>query len=253
MLFCVLLFLYLFDCKNTGQVCEIFAEVKIIFFFLRKKAYLCIVIVAKPSCRKKSLNIAKDNGDSNKYYMENKQTKNAETETGAVSLFIKIMEHNHKNITFKDIRRDPNKEANADIMATGDGYAKTFFEIKSTKAKEKYWGRIAFGEILSALDAAKKGYNYFFVIIRMGQTGNVCQFICPENAKYRPFLTLEEMLKYTNGKFSFGIDFIVRYNNAKDKKLLAYAEDADNDQSYTIDNLKEKRALIEMISQNDHS
>lgn len=187
--------------------------------------------------------------------MENKQTKNAKTETSAVSSFIKYMEqeHHNKNITFKDIRRDPNKEANADIMATGEGYTKTFYEIKSTKAKEKYWGRITFGEILSALDAVKKGYNYFFVIIRVGQTDNVFQFICSEKAKYRPFLTLEEMLTFTNGKFSFGIDFIVRYSNTKGNKLLAYAEDTDDDQSYTIDNLKEKRVLIEMISKNDHA
>lgn len=187
--------------------------------------------------------------------MENKQTKNAKTETSAVSSFIKYMEqeHHNKNITFKDIRRDPNKEANADIMATGEGYTKTFYEIKSTKAKEKYWGRITFGEILSALDAVKKGYNYFFVIIRVGQKDNDFQFICPKKAKYHPFLTLEEMLTFTNGKFSFGIDFIVRYSNKKGNKLLANAENTDDDQSYTIDNLKEKRVLIEMISKNDHA
>ena len=184
--------------------------------------------------------------------MENKQTKNAETENSAVSLFIKYMERHNENATFKDIRRDPNKEANADIMATGEGYTKTFFEIKSTKAKEKYWGRISFGEILSALDAVKKGYDYFFVIIRVEQTDNDFQFICPEKAKYRPCLTLEEMLTFTNGKFSFGIDFIVRYNT-KGNNLLTYAEDTDDYQSYTIDNLKEKRVLIEMISKNDHS
>lgn len=185
--------------------------------------------------------------------MGNKQKKNAETETSAVSWFIKYMEDHNKNTTFKDIRRDPNKEANADIMATGEGYPKTFYEIKSTKAKEKYWGRISFGEILSALDAVKKGYDYFFVIIRVGQKDNVFHFICPEKAKNRPVLTLEEMLTFTNGKFSFGIDFIVRYSKTKENKLLAYAENTDDDQSYTIDNLKEKRVLIEMISKYDRS
>ena len=37
MLFLVLLFLYLFSCKITGWLCEIFAEVIFFFIFIEEK------------------------------------------------------------------------------------------------------------------------------------------------------------------------------------------------------------------------
>ena len=135
--------------------------------------------------------------------MSNKQENNNETESNAIKLFINLMDNRYKDkgITFTDIHKSKTEEVNADVKATNKDGKTTYFEIKSTKAKEKYWGRIAFGEIISALDAEIKGYKYFFVIIKIDESSNGITFIFPKNAeKKNPFLTLDEMLKYTNGK-----------------------------------------------------
>lgn len=163
-----------------------------------------------------------------------------------------------RGISILDNRRQQVSTVNADIVATGGDLARpVFIEVKSTKAKERYWGRIVFGEILDALDAEKKGYDYYFAIVKIDKSEKGFSFIFPKNIHKEPFLSLEEMLRFTNGKYSYGIDFIVKYKIGKKNEFgdyeITYPEESEKVQPYKITKLIEQRWLLEKIAQDDRT
>ena len=170
---------------------------------------------------------------------DTRKTK-VKTEDAAIEFFIRFLEQEKgiDPIEINDIRANrKDKKVNADIYVKENN---TYYEIKSTEAKDRYWGRIMFTEIISALE----NDNYYFVILKKGGK-NGFQFIYPKGTQNKPFMTLNEMLKFTNRKDSYGIDFVVKYKGkrGKDGELQL---DTDTDH-FTIEDMLRKQKIYEQL------
>ena len=128
----------------------------------------------------------------------------------------------------------------ADVKAVSPKGRVTYFEIKSTKQNDSCWSRISFNELASALDSQKYDYDYFFVIIRKGNTSSKAvdgfRFIYPKdkNGLGEIFLSIEDILKFTTRhQFYFGIDINVNYKNS-----LFSAERKGVEEPYSRDDVK---------------
>lgn len=112
----------------------------------------------------------------------------------------------------------------ADVIAKRIGGGEVYFEVKSTARNDRIFNRISANEILSSLDADKRGYEYFFVVIHktVGAHKYKYNFVYHQDAIQAPFMTLNEMLGFTErGKNFFAIDFNIplrkgRQSNRKD-------------------------------------
>ena len=150
--------------------------------------------------------------------LDSPQQKNTSLEKAALAFLKKTLtENKFKEIT--DIHKNNDGPVFADYKAISITGKETYFEIKSTQAKKQSWGRISVKEIVSALNATK--YDYFFVILHRlkdKDPDDFC-FVCPDEQS-SPFLTLDEMLKYTTGNKYAGIDILVKYPNNRKKTLV---------------------------------
>lgn len=142
---------------------------------------------------------------------------------------------------FSKIEKLPTfSDVSADVKAVSPKGRVTYFEIKSTKQNNRCWSRISFNELASALDSQKNDYDYFFVIIRKGNTSSKAvdgfRFIYPKdkNGLGEIFLSIENILKFTTRhQFYFGIDINVNYKNS-----LFSAERKGVEEPYSCDDVK---------------
>lgn len=155
--------------------------------------------------------------------LDSKQQKSTSLEKAALAFLENTL--NEKEFTnVKDIHKNNDGPVFADYMAISKSGRKTYFEIKSTQAEIQSWGRISVKEIVSALSDK---YDYFFVILhrQKDKYPNDFCFVCPDEQS-GPFLTLDEMLRYTTGNKYAGIDILVKYPT-NNKKALVRKYDKD--------------------------
>lgn len=165
---------------------------------------------------------------------DSQQQKNTSLEKAAL-VFLEKTLIEYKFTEIEDIHKNNDGPVFADYKAKSKTGRETYFEIKSTQAETQSWGRISAKEIVSALKAVK--YDYFFVILHRlkDKDPNDFCFVCPDELS-GPFLTLDEMLKYTTGNKYAGIDILVKYpknkkkplvrNYDKDKKWIVFPDDS---------------------------
>ena len=109
----------------------------------------------------------------------------------------------------------------ADVIAERKGGGDVYFEVKSTASKERIFNRISANEILSSMDSDKRGYEYFFVVIHkaVGASKYKYNIVYPKDAIHAPFMTLNEMLGFTErGKNFFAIDFNIPLRKGRQSK-----------------------------------
>lgn len=140
----------------------------------------------------------------------------------------------------------------ADVKAVSPKGRVTYFEIKSTKQNDRCWSRISFNELASALDSQKYDYDYFFVIIRKGNTSSKAidgfRFIYPKdkNGHGEIFLSIEDILTFTKRhQFYFGIDININYKNS-----LFSAEKKGVEEPYSCDDVKTICDKIKELKEN---
>lgn len=135
-------------------------------------------------------------------------------------LFFKEYLRNRKEFQMVEDNRNKS-DICADVMAKRIGGGDVYFEIKSTEAKKRIFNRISVNEILSSIDADKRRYEYFFVVIHktVGAKKYKYNFVYHQDAIHAPFMTLNEMLGFTErGKNFFAIDFNIHLRKGKQSK-----------------------------------
>lgn len=151
-----------------------------------------------------------------------------------------------------DIHNNHKTTISADFRVLSKDRKKyTFFEVKSTNDKDELYGRISFNQICAALDAREKGYEYYFVIIRLSY--GKCFFICPEDRE-TPFLSLKDVLEYSTGSYYLGIDIHQTWGKLR-KRMKLYKSNTDNvwilppqnKKRYNEDNMKSIRTILNKI------
>ena len=213
----MLLFLYLFDRKNIVWVCEIFAEVKIFLFFFEIKCNFAKKMAGRSKLEQQCIDYLLD-------YLESQDEKS----------------DIHGNRHYKDVC--------ADVKVKKRGSKKwTYFEVKSTEAKDRSWGRISSKELIDSLDAGKRRYEYFFVIIHHNKRGEF-SFVCPnDNCVNNPYLTLDDVLEYTDKTAYFGIDIKIKYGKKKPKNNIWVVEPDNEKTHYNRKEIKKIKEAIEPL------
>ncbi len=159
-------------------------------------------------------------------------------------VFFKEYLKNRKEFQMIDDNRNKS-DICADVIAKRIGGGDVYFEVKSTASKERIFNRITANEILSSLDADKKGYEYFFVVIHkaVGAKKYKYNIVYPQDAIHAPFMTLNEMLGFTErGKNFFAIDFQIHLMKGRQSKRKEIFDKVKDGKCHDVQNwvIKEK-------------